>query len=219
MFLLFFISNLCDEPINVIGRIAVLLFLVLVFMTGCEPDPKIPSVTQYSFALDVAADSTGSVNIDTANSTDNGNYDDGTFVIARAITNSQSVFLGWYDAASGGAEVITDNPYIFSLKADTALYAKWTDYTDMVSVPGGTYTQTDGTYSFDHTISDFKLGQYEVTYELWYAVYHWAMRNGYDFANSGTEGNNGTAGAVPTIAKYEPVTTVNWRDTIVWCNA
>ncbi len=96
-------------------------------------------------------------------------------------------------------------------------------YRDMVSVTGGTYTQTDGTNSFSHTISDFKLGQYEVTYELWYTVHTWAIANGYTFANPGKEGNDGTltdpAGAVPTAAKYEPVTTINWRDAIVWCNA
>ncbi len=96
-------------------------------------------------------------------------------------------------------------------------------YRDMVSITGGTYTQTDGTQSFSHTVSDFKLGQYEVTYELWYTVHDWALSNGYTFANPGIEGNDGTltdpAGAAPTAAKYEPVTTINWRDAIVWCNA
>jgi formylglycine-generating enzyme required for sulfatase activity len=92
-----------------------------------------------------------------------------------------------------------------------------------VSVPGGTFTQTDetGTNSFSHIISAFKIGKYEVTYELWYAVYQWAIlpAQGYAFANAGTEGNDGTPGAAPTAAKFEPVTTINWRDAIVWCNA
>ena len=92
-------------------------------------------------------------------------------------------------------------------------------YNSLVSVPGGTFTQTDGTESFSHTISAFKMGQYEVTYELWYTVYQWAIVNGYTFANAGKEGKNGTPGAAPAAAKYEPVTTINWRDTIVWCNA
>jgi len=95
-------------------------------------------------------------------------------------------------------------------------------YRDLVSITGGTYTQTDSmdsNNSFSHTISDFSLGQYEVTYELWYTVHQWAISNGYTFANAGTEGSAGTAGAAPTAAKYEPVTTVNWRDTIVWLNA
>ncbi len=92
-------------------------------------------------------------------------------------------------------------------------------YTDLVSVPGGTFTQTDGTNSFSHTISAFKMGKYKVPYYLWYTVYQWAVANGYTFQNAGAEGSNGTAGAAPTSAEYQPVTTVNWRDAIVWCNA
>ncbi len=89
----------------------------------------------------------------------------------------------------------------------------------LVSVPGGTFTQTDGSESFSHTISAFKMGKYEVTYELWYTVYQWAISNGYAFANAGREGHDGIDGAMPTAAKYEPVTLINWRDMIVWCNA
>jgi formylglycine-generating enzyme required for sulfatase activity len=86
-------------------------------------------------------------------------------------------------------------------------------------VTGGTFTQTNGSQSFTHTISTFYIGQYEVTYELWYMVRNWAIINGYKFANAGREGNDGVDGAAPTAAKYEPVTRVNWRDMIVWCNA
>ena len=93
------------------------------------------------------------------------------------------------------------------------------DSSALVSVPGGTYTQTDGTNSFSHTISAFKMGKYQVTYDLWYTVYTWAVANGYTFANAGAEGSNGTTGAAPTAAKYQPVTTISWRDAIVWCNA
>jgi len=93
-------------------------------------------------------------------------------------------------------------------------------YIDLVSVPGGTYTQTDTfSHSFSHTISAFKMGKYLVTYDLWYAVYQWAIANGYTFTNAGKEGAAGTSGAAPTIEKYQPVTTINWRDAIVWCNA
>jgi formylglycine-generating enzyme required for sulfatase activity len=96
-------------------------------------------------------------------------------------------------------------------------------YRDMVSVPGGTYTQSDATESFSHTISDFRIGKYEVTYELWYAVCKWALSNGYSFGNPGCEGNDGVltspGGAEPTGARYEPVTRISWRDAVVWCNA
>jgi formylglycine-generating enzyme required for sulfatase activity len=63
------------------------------------------------------------------------------------------------------------------------------------------------------------MAEYETTYELWYEVRVWAAANGYTFANQGREGHDGTNGAAPTTAKDEPVTTVNWRDVIVWCNA
>jgi formylglycine-generating enzyme required for sulfatase activity len=74
------------------------------------------------------------------------------------------------------------------------------------------------------TLSPFKIAKYETTYELWYEVKQWATAAArgakvYTFANEGIEGHDGTAGAAPTTDKLEPVTTINWRDAIVWCNA
>jgi formylglycine-generating enzyme required for sulfatase activity len=69
------------------------------------------------------------------------------------------------------------------------------------------------------------MAETEVTYELWYAVRTWARgTGGYTLnANPGREGHDGTitagAGAAPTAAKQEPVTTINWREAMVWCNA
>jgi formylglycine-generating enzyme required for sulfatase activity len=68
---------------------------------------------------------------------------------------------------------------------------------------GGTASVTDG----------YWIGETEVTYELWHTVYDWAAANGYAFANEGTMGD----GSGDTV--LHPVTTVNWRDAIVWCNA
>ena len=71
-------------------------------------------------------------------------------------------------------------------------------------------------------LSPYKLGKTGVTYELWYSVLKWNTDNGkgYVFANQGREGSHGTDGAAPTeTGKTEPVTTINWRDCIVWCNA
>lgn len=95
-----------------------------------------------------------------------------------------------------------------------------TDYAGFVTVPGGTFTQADeNANTFTHTVSAFKISRYEVTYELWYSVRQWALSNGYAFSNPGREGNDGSDGAVTTTAKNEPVTMINWRDAIVWCNA
>ena len=71
-------------------------------------------------------------------------------------------------------------------------------------------------------LNPYKLGKTEVTYKLWKEVYDWAVKveNGYTFANKGREGSAGTVGAAPTdTGKKEPVTTISWRDCIVWCNA
>ena len=94
----------------------------------------------------------------------------------------------------------------------------------MVVVPGGTFTMgSDLGYEADPdhqvTLSTFCLSKYETTYGLWYEVKSWASTNGYSFANAGVEGSDGVTGAVPTTASNEPVTTVNWCDAIVWCNA
>jgi formylglycine-generating enzyme required for sulfatase activity len=93
---------------------------------------------------------------------------------------------------------------------------------DLISVPGGTFAQTDASNTanaFSHTISAFKMGKYQVTYDLWYTVYTWAIANGYTFRYAGQEGTFGIMGAAPTAAKYQPVIAVTWRDVIVWCNA
>ncbi|WP_432870941.1 SUMF1/EgtB/PvdO family nonheme iron enzyme [Treponema denticola] len=64
-------------------------------------------------------------------------------------------------------------------------------------------------------LSPYKLGKTEVTYKLWKEVYDWAVKaeNGYKFANEGVKGSDGTG------SEDEPVTTISWRDCIVWCNA
>ena len=62
-------------------------------------------------------------------------------------------------------------------------------------------------------LSPYKLGKTEVTYKLWKEVYDWAIGNGYTFANVGQKGKDGSG------SEDEPVTTVSWRDCIVWCNA
>jgi formylglycine-generating enzyme required for sulfatase activity len=94
----------------------------------------------------------------------------------------------------------------------------------MAYVPGGIFPT--GMYDESTaTVADaYWIGETEVTYELWKKVYDWATSGTtgtgageYTFANQGREGNDGTIGAAAT--NQEPVTTVNWRDSMVWCNA
>jgi formylglycine-generating enzyme required for sulfatase activity len=96
---------------------------------------------------------------------------------------------------------------------------------NMVSVSGGTVSADIGEYgafsdagTWPVSVSDFKIGETEITWELWKAVYDWATdsargSNKYTFANSGQQGyGSGTT-------SRHPVTTVSWRDAVVWCNA
>ncbi|MDH5721218.1 MAG: SUMF1/EgtB/PvdO family nonheme iron enzyme, partial [Spirochaetia bacterium] len=73
----------------------------------------------------------------------------------------------------------------------------------------------------------YLIAETEVTYELWYKVYTWAtVGDGapahtgeaqYTFGNMGIPGHDGTAGNETT--SQEPVTTINWRDAMVFSNA
>ena len=69
------------------------------------------------------------------------------------------------------------------------------------------------------TISNkFFIAETEVSYGLWSTVYTWATdtargTNRYYFANTGTMGD-GTGDTA-----LHPVTEINWRDAMVWCNA
>lgn len=78
-------------------------------------------------------------------------------------------------------------------------------------------------------VKQFKMSKYMVSYNTWYHVYQWAIKNGYKFIGKGSEGmyangNNADAyypfneGGEPKVEEM-PVGSVNWRDAIVWCNA
>ena len=79
----------------------------------------------------------------------------------------------------------------------------------MVLILAGTNSGTDpdsGVYSL--TVDTFYMDCTSVTKAQWDAVYSWALTNGYSFDNAG-------AGR----ASSHPVQTVNWYDTVKWCNA
>jgi sulfatase modifying factor 1 len=64
----------------------------------------------------------------------------------------------------------------------------------------------------------FWMAETEVTYQLWEAVYLWATDDDrgtdqYHFQNAGMKGNSADA------TDQHPVTLINWRDVMVWCNA
>ena len=57
-------------------------------------------------------------------------------------------------------------------------------------------------------LSEYTIGKYEVTADLWLTVYEWAKENGYEFEE------------LPILEKSnKPMTNVSWRNCIAWCNA
>ena len=97
----------------------------------------------------------------------------------------------------------------------------------LVYIPG---TDTSGAYNIGENVQSitdkrevlpFYINAYETCYQLWYTTRLQAETEfGYIFQNPGQEGAGGRRGRAPTDkSKYKPVTTINWRDAIVWCNA
>ncbi len=173
--------------------------------------------------------------------TDSTNYEQGQTVTVLGNTGSLGktgyAYAGWNTSLDGSGDTYTVGQTFSMGSANVTLYARWTmnpgyktTYTadgvsfTMAYVPGGITFPTGTDDSGSNNVSDaYWIGETEVTYELWYTVHSWAISNGYTFANPGREGNDGAitdpAGELPTVAKNEPVTTVNWHDSMVFCNA
>ena len=124
--------------------------------------------------------------------------------------NSQSSDVGSFEDAGDFVKIIPPANGIVGVDPDYPLPGSQ-DYWKGVFIAGRTVK-----------LSPYKIGKMEVTYELWYSVLKWNTDNGkgYVFANQGREGSHGTVGEAPTDeGKKEPVTTISWRDCVVWCNA
>jgi formylglycine-generating enzyme required for sulfatase activity len=86
----------------------------------------------------------------------------------------------------------------------------------MALIPAGSFTMGDTFLEGApdelplHTVyvSAFYLDKYDVTYTLWTNVYQWATNHGYsfDYAGLGKAANH-------------PVQTIDWYDSVKWCNA
>ncbi len=105
------------------------------------------------------------------------------------------------------------------LVGEPVTYIAGLTFFNMIYVPGGLIFPFGEYDSVTTTVTnDYLIGQTEVTYELWNTVYIWATDTArgakqYVFANPGLKGNDGNQGV------QHPVTTINWRDAMVWTNA
>lgn len=156
---------------------------------------------------------------------------------ATTVTNSgntgviTAVFPATEALTATFTEVINDNTYAYTLPDGTVFNAM---LTPDISTSNTFPCNIDADRIYDEATdvanvpSRFIIGETEVTYELWCEVYKWAttdLGSGfrtdggvlYSFDNEGT--SFGIKGITPTTAKLDPVIYINWRDTIVWCNA
>jgi formylglycine-generating enzyme required for sulfatase activity len=89
----------------------------------------------------------------------------------------------------------------------------------LISFDGGTVNGSIGNSggpfinagSVPVSVASFAIGETEIPYKLWKAVYDWAVNEGYTFANEGAPGWNGD--------EDHPVVIISWRSAVVWCNA
>jgi formylglycine-generating enzyme required for sulfatase activity len=84
----------------------------------------------------------------------------------------------------------------------------------MATVPGGAFTMGDNldgesdAVPTSTTVTGFYIDTNLVSFSQWLSVYYYATNTGYGFANGG-------AGK----AANHPVQTVDWYDSVKWCNA
>lgn len=211
-------------------RILVALTLCLVvFITGCGGNQ---SPQEFTITLSANPTEGGTVN-------GGGKFKKDTVVNVTASANEGYTFVNWTE---GETAVSADASYSFPVTKNRSLVANFsktapdtpaeqTAHTiggvdfNMRLAPGGlTFPTGIGNTGSTTVDNNFWIAETEVTYELWYAVYTWATHeergeNRYYFADAGREGNHGDTGQAPTAKRNEPVTTVNWRAVIVWCNA
>ena len=150
------------------------------------------------------------------------------FTVSGATTVTNSVNTGVITAVFPKTD---DTPCLTEVtvgSTTTITFLTGTEF-KMITTPDVPTTNTfpcniDGDANYDEATdvanvpTRFNMGETEVTYQLWKEVYDWATSvdrgaGKYTFANVGTMGDGGGD------TNQHPVTTVSWRDTIVWCNA
>lgn len=97
-----------------------------------------------------------------------------------------------------------------NVPAEGIIGHKSKNYIEMVSFPEGVFVEGRIV-----KLSPYKIAKYELTYQLWEAVYTWASSHGYKFCNSGNAKFIDTDEDSP----FMPVTSIYWRDAVVWTNA
>ncbi|MBQ9626934.1 MAG: SUMF1/EgtB/PvdO family nonheme iron enzyme, partial [Treponema sp.] len=163
----------------------------------------------------------------------------GTNLISSGVTSA--TVLGYFTLPASMSDV-------YRLLQNSAAAKLDLQPVSQIYVAGGTVSENisqNGAGAFKNaastpvTVRSIKMAQYEVNYELWYAVYQWAINratNPYNFGSCGKEGDDaaatdvigGITTSVPPTTEIvlgegrggqRPVNYISWRDAVVWCNA
>ena len=228
---------------RLLSRLAVgLMLAAMALFTGC---PNKITVKPETFAVTFSAGEHGTLKAKAEGiaetETSPITIEQGKIVTFRATPDSGYRVKGW--TRDGEAVNGTNDSYSFTVTKGVEVKVGFEsnsvpptppasgpyDFVE-ISPPAAGITGKDPTYTLPRTedwwkgvfragrkvtLSPYKLGKTEVTYKLWKEVYDWAVKaeNGYTFANAGVKGKDGNG------SEEEPVTSVSWRDCIVWCNA
>ncbi|MCK4538653.1 MAG: SUMF1/EgtB/PvdO family nonheme iron enzyme [Candidatus Krumholzibacteria bacterium] len=130
----------------------------------------------------------------------------GTSVSTSLSVNDHTITLTVTDSdgntGSGSITIhVESGNELISVSATAGYPMGWDDFTGGHADPA-------------HTVSlnAFRIGKFEVTYEIWMDVKVWADANGYIM-------NDGVQGDGMDRTDQHPVTDVHWRDCVAWCNA
>ena len=225
---------------RLLSRLAVgLMLAAMALFTGC---PNKITVKPETFAVTFSAGEHGTLKAKAEGiaetETSPITIEQGKIVTFRATPDSGYRVKGW--TRDGEAVNGTNAFYSFTVIKGVEVKVSFESNSTPPTPPSGNFveitplaagiTGKDPTYSLPGTdnywkgvfregrkvkLSPYKLGKTEVPYKLWKEVYDWATQpaNGYKFANAGVKGKDGSG------TEEEPVTSVSWRDCIVWCNA
>jgi formylglycine-generating enzyme required for sulfatase activity len=137
-----------------------------------------------------------------------------------------------YNFSTPGTKTITitHTPSGKTANFDVTVLPHGIPFYNMKSISGRTVTKDigeDGAFYDAGTepvsVPSFKIGETEITWELWKAVYEWATdasrgANRYTFANPGQQGGSPST-TYPVGTNQHPVTAITWWDALAWCNA
>jgi formylglycine-generating enzyme required for sulfatase activity len=165
-------------------------------------------------------------------------FDDPDFAVGYcgAICFSQETMTAAFSEVSfKGAEFIAmagqPAPVAAQAKPATAVGQKETYAVggvafSMAYVPGKTFRTRMDDAGLAEVGTDYLVGDTEVPYELWKTVYDWATdpargNLAYSFAGPGWQGAipGDSIPPEPFGTPRHPVTMLNWRTALVWCNA